>query len=128
MPQRAAFAHETQGRNQHGWYNTSDDYHVHVTKVERMTSTLGGPHYPNLHNFFNNKLVTLDELATPQEEHVPMATDKALVTESAVQIEKPKHVKIKDVKKARDVDADADSYIQQIHKGFGISRWTTMKA
>ncbi|KAF5185817.1 hypothetical protein FRX31_024600 [Thalictrum thalictroides] len=127
MAQTVAFRHqERQVMNQHGWHNTSDDYRVHIAKMERMPSTIEAPHYPSVHMLFNNN-VTPNEHATRQEEHVPVVIEKPQVmTEATVHIEKA----IEDKPKVnnKDVDAEAEYYILQKHKAFNLCKWLSMKA
>ncbi|KAF9624303.1 hypothetical protein IFM89_009211 [Coptis chinensis] len=110
MSRRVSFGHEDLTKNHHdNWHTTSDEYRVHVNKIERMPSIIDAPHYPNLHMLFNNK-----------------ATQTTQVTESTVQIEHAKNSnqKVHD----EDVNMEAEKFILQKRKAFGLCKWMTMKA
>ncbi|OVA20595.1 hypothetical protein BVC80_1065g153 [Macleaya cordata] len=111
--QRAAFGH----RDHNGWHTTTDDYHVHVSRMERMPSTIDAPHFPNFGSLFNNNKITHDE---------PETTQRVQVTEK-VHIEQSKKDGNNHQVYEENVDVEAEDFIRRKHKNFELCKWMSMK-
>lgn len=63
--QRGAYGHG----DYKGWQTTTDDYYVHVSRMERMPSTIvEAPRFPNFHTLFNNKKIANTTTTTDHED------------------------------------------------------------
>ncbi|GMJ13638.1 hypothetical protein HRI_005033000 [Hibiscus trionum] len=97
-------------RQNSGWDTTSQDYQAHLSRMERLPTIIpGASQYPNVHRAFNNKA------AVPEED---------LQSSSA---KSQKKVRVVDPADEPTLDAEADGYIQQKHKGFELFKWKTFK-
>uniref|UniRef100_A0A7N0VDT4 Uncharacterized protein n=1 Tax=Kalanchoe fedtschenkoi TaxID=63787 RepID=A0A7N0VDT4_KALFE len=113
---------------QYGWNRTSRDYHNHLTQMMRTTSAdVVVPHQynPSVHHVFKTKpaaSTTAQESLSPP----PKAAGGKKKVRIAVQEKTVIHDQSGSSGAAEDsVDADADSFIRQKHKGFELCKWTT---
>lgn len=96
-----------------------------------MPSIIEAPRYPNLHMFFKNQF-NPNEQATREDEIIPKNVEKAEAAQTTatdtVHSENPKEDEHKVPVSVVDVNAKADDFISQKHKGFGLCKWVTMRA
>ncbi|KAL7204570.1 hypothetical protein ACSBR2_017612 [Camellia fascicularis] len=117
----------------YGWDDTSNDYHSHVSRMERMPSVLTDvPHYPNVHRIFNNTTTVYEEEDgsghNQKKHHEPQVRAKKVqfVEHEEVIGETDKNGNNVKVYK-ENVDVEADGFIKQKHKNFELCKWATFK-
>lgn len=118
----------------YGWNTTSQDYHAHVSSMERSPSVVADfPRYPNFHKIFNNNY----EDKTPprinqQQHHAPQAHKKVRFVEQdkTTQVVKAADDNNKNGKNVSGdcIDAKADGFIKQKHQKFELAKWETFKS
>ncbi|XWS47645.1 hypothetical protein CRYUN_Cryun13aG0001900 [Craigia yunnanensis] len=118
-------------RQNSGWDTTSQDYHAHLSRMERMPTIIpGAPQYPNVHKAFNNKYTFEEEVEFQEEQnrkqHSPKSQKKVQVVEHVETIQETRDENC-EVYEETAVDVDADGYIQQKHKGFELCKWKTFR-
>ena len=114
-------------RQNSGWNTTSQDYHAHLSRMERSpTIILGASQYPNVHKAFNNKYTFGEEEVEFQEENH--------CKQNSPSPKSPKKDQVIDhgdescmVYEETTIDEEADGYIQQKRKGFELHKWKTFK-
>ncbi|KAK1359652.1 hypothetical protein POM88_044126 [Heracleum sosnowskyi] len=98
----------------YGWNTTSQGYHDHLLRIERMPSVVPDlPRYPNIYMMLNN-----NNKATAQKDEEPRL------------IMNPSHHKNQERAKTNggSIDAEADGFIRQEHKKFELTKWETFRA
>ncbi|KAL8097919.1 hypothetical protein AgCh_030874 [Apium graveolens] len=95
----------------YGWNTTSQGYHDHLLRIERMPSVVTDlPRYPNIYMMLNN-----NNNATTHKGEAPQGHKKV-------------HFIKKEKTKEASIDAEADGFIRQKHKKFELTKWETFKA
>lgn len=118
------FQHQYQAYNNYGWRNTtSQDYHAHVSSMERSPSVVTDfPRYPNVHKIFNNKQVlTYEDKTPPRINHGPRPHKKVHFVEQnkTTQVVKDNNENGKNVYGGdNSIDAKADGFIKQKFETF----------
>ncbi|KAE8124320.1 hypothetical protein FH972_019218 [Carpinus fangiana] len=121
-------------RQQHGWDNSSYDYHAHIHRMERTPTMLPGPpQYPNL--AFSNKIAhEEDRHAGSNHKHhhknqTPVRFQEKVEVISYEQAEEEEAGKNGACEVYEEsIDVEADGFIKQKRKGLELCKWKTFKA
>lgn len=106
-----------------------DEYLERLDRIQRMPSMMGEyPNFPNVHEILNKKPTNTEEINNRQKKvsnknhHQSPEVQKKVrfVEHDKKKTEVGKH----DVEE-KSIDAEADGFIQQRHKGFALCKWDT---
>lgn len=111
----------------YGWNTTSQGYHDHLLRIERMPSVVTDlPRYPNIYMMHNNN----NQATTQREGERRLITNQPHLRNQAQAAQGQKKVHFVEQGKTSggSVDAEADGFIRQKHKTFELAKWQTFKA
>lgn len=108
----------------HGWDTTPDDYLSHIKRMERSLSIVpGAPHYPVVHKAFNNKSPFEEAQGNGRKQRQPR---KVSFQDQQGQSNNGSSQVVDE--ETDDIEAEAEGFIQQKHRGFELCKWKTFKA
>ncbi|KAL3512736.1 hypothetical protein ACH5RR_025453, partial [Cinchona calisaya] len=119
-----------------GWNTTSLEYVEHVTGMQRMPSvTTDVPDFPNVHSALQNNVIYEEECDDPHQQvnhhnlmhQAPVPQKKVQFTEHEKSTEVVKDGKTDQVHVEKDINMEADGFIQQKHRKFELYKWATFK-
>lgn len=109
----------------YGWNTTSQGYHDHVLRIERMPSVITDlPRYPNIYMMLNNH----NNATAHKDEEPRLITNTSHHKNQAPQGDKKVHFVKQEKTNGGSIDAQADGFIRQKHKKFELSKWETFNA
>ncbi|KAM7280823.1 hypothetical protein ACFE04_007957 [Oxalis oulophora] len=114
----------------YGWGAPSNDYHSHLTRIEKMPSVIAdAPKYPNVYKAFNNGSAHQQEAPNHHnhigDHHQTPIQKKVHISEKVETISCDMNGNCQVIEES--VDMDADGFIEQKHKGFELCKWNTFK-
>lgn len=110
----------------YGWNTTSQGYHDHLLRIERMPSVVSTdlPRYPNIYMMLNN-----NNKATAHKDEEPRLIMNPSHHKNPAPLGNKKVQFVKQEKSdGGSIDAEADGFIRQKHKKFELTKWETFKA
>ncbi|KAJ9677887.1 hypothetical protein PVL29_022702 [Vitis rotundifolia] len=108
----------------YGWETTPDDYLSHIKRMERSLSIVpGAPHYPVVHKAFNNKSPIEEAQGNGRKQRQPR---KVSFQDQQGQSNNGSSQVVDE--ETDDIEAEAEGFIQQKHRGFELCKWKTFKA
>ncbi|CAN4088058.1 unnamed protein product [Withania somnifera] len=109
-------------RSMQYWEPTSDDEYLdHLKKMEKApTMHPDIPFYPNVYTVFRNK-------SSYEGQESSLNHQKNPATESQKKVQFVEAAELNKNGEEKNIDAQADGYINQKHKGFELHKWRTFK-
>ncbi|KAL8529961.1 hypothetical protein ACS0TY_007145 [Phlomoides rotata] len=121
------------------YYSASDEDLERLDRLQRMPSMIADtPYFPNVHEVLNNHPVHVEE---NYNHHKKKKSDKNNKSDK-INRQSPGHKKVhfaenektdvsrdgkRDAHEGKSIDAEADGFIQQKHRGFELCKWDTFR-